>query len=70
MPDLKLLSKVSELLIGDGLDGGGVDRSGAMLGGQSKSILCDNRLACAGVGCHKHRLALFQMQHCFLLEGI
>ncbi len=67
---LKRLPKVSELLVGDGLDGRGVDGSGAVLGGQGKGILSHNRLASTGVGSHKDRMALFQMQNCLLLKGV
>ncbi len=67
---LKSLPKVSELLVGDGLDGRGVDGSGAVLGGQGKGILSHDCLASTGVGSHKDRVALFQMQHGLFLEGI
>ena len=67
---LKSLPKVSELLVGDGLDGRGVDGPCAVLGGQRKGILSHDCLASTGVGSHKDRVALFQMQHSLLLEGI
>ena len=67
---LKNLPKVSELLVGDGLDGRGVDGPCAVLGGQRKGILSHDCLASTGVGSHKDRVALFQMQHSLLLEGI
>ena len=67
---LKSLPKVPELLVGDGLDGRGVDGPGAVLGGQGKGILSHNRLASTGVGSNKDRVAVFQMQHGLLLEGV
>jgi len=67
---LKRLPKVPELLVGDGFDGRGVDGPCAVLGGQGKGILSHNCLASTGVGSYKDRVALFQMQHGLLLEGV
>ena len=58
MPYLKLVPKVTEFLVGDGLDGRCVDGPCAVLGSQSHGILCHYSLACARVRCHKDAIAL------------
>ena len=56
--NLKLCGEVAVLLVGDGLDGGGVDRARAVLRRQRKGVFGHHRFPCTGVGGDKDRVAL------------
>jgi hypothetical protein len=66
----ELLAKIAQLLVGERLQGGGVEHFSPVRQGALDGVLTHQRLAAARGGAHHHRVALVQRVNGLELEGV